>query len=135
MEQEDISKLRKDYVIVSTIILVAMTAAVGLQAKSLWTTLQIFPYYGTPLIVTMFLMYQVNYTWPLFTLYVSSLLYGTWFAYAYYLFLSDPPDALNGVIVLATGILSLPVMVPLWGLAIFLHLYKKNWNKTALPKD
>jgi hypothetical protein len=57
------------------------------------------------------------------TLIIGSILYGACFS-----FIDGGSGAQSGIVLLYMGIYSLPVMVPIWSIAVFLSCKPKSWR-------
>lgn len=77
------------------------------------------PFTFFPMIVGLLLGAAAASRRSLWTLFVSNLLYFGWFFWVYLSAFYFHPDAQAGLAFLFVGLFSLPVMIPLWGLAWF----------------
>ncbi len=75
----------------------------------------------SPMIVSLLLGAAAASKRSLLTLLISNALYFAWFLYAYIPVFYVDPDPLAGIVFIVVGFISLPVMIPLWILALCLR--------------
>jgi hypothetical protein len=63
----------------------------------------------------------------------TSLLYGVWFAYIVYETFYVHPDPQSGIILVFVGICALPVLLPLWLIAVVVDIVMRCRKKQAAP--
>ena len=83
----------------------------------------LFGFYATPFIVVLWLEKKVKYDIPLFILLVSTFLYASWLAYVFVNSMIINLDPQSGIALFLAGIMSLPIMIPIWMLAMVLDAY------------
>ena len=76
-----------------------------------------------PLVLSLFLALITLKRSSQITLIIGSILYGACFSFIYGSF-----GAQSGIALLYMGIYSLPVMVPIWSIAVFLSRRPKSWR-------
>ena len=116
--------LQKISIGLSGLVLLGMLCATGFSA------LCIFPFYGFPPIVAIFLARRLTKPIPLAIIAMTSLGYGVWFAYLYYNALYVHPDPQSGLFLLFVGIYAFPVLALLWTIAFIIEKYTAEGNES-----
>ena len=128
-----VPKLRNVTIWPSCVVLLGITGFLAYTASSDGIARMVF---GTPLfllfcgfppIVSIVLSTKLKNPFSHILLVITSFLYGVWFAYLMYDAFYLNRDALSGVVLFCVGIFALPVLLPLWILAIIVEvLFKKS---------
>lgn len=88
-------------------------------------------FYAGPILVTLLLSWKFQTNLAQAVLLASLPTYFAWIGYDLYNAFFANLDPQSGIVLIAVGIMSLPVMIPLWILAIILEV---NW-KPKRPSD
>jgi hypothetical protein len=88
-----------------------------------------------PLFISILMSWIIKSNISQTVLLISSLTYTSWFIYIVFDAFYVHPDALSGLVFLGVGILSLPVMVPLWGISAYFNGWTQKIRTTNIDSD
>jgi len=129
-------KLRNVTIGLSKIILVGMICFLGYITSyggfvnMVFGTIFALCFCGFPPIVSMVLSVKAKSPFSHIILATASLLYGIWFAYAMFDAFYVHVDPQSAIVIVFVGIYALPVLLPLWILAVVSNSYYVKFSNT-----
>ena len=85
----------------------------------------VFMFSGCPLIGSLIIAVSLKYRMPILMLFVSTIVYGFLYILIAFIIFSVRVGDVCGML-LNVGILSLPIMIPVWIIALVIDYHKKN---------
>jgi len=85
----------------------------------------VFMFSGCPLIGSLIITVSLKYRMPILMLFVSTIVYGFLYILIAFIIFSVRVGDVCGML-LNVGILSLPIMIPVWIIALVIDYHKKN---------
>ena len=120
------SRLRHPLWIISAVVFILAVLLLLVESSGGAGVLLLLPLIFGPMIVSLLLGAAAASRRSLVTLLISNILYFGWFFWVYISAFYLHPDAQAGITLLFVGIYSLPVMIPLWIIAMCLRRSKNT---------
>ena len=118
-------RIRHPFWIISAVMfLLAFSLLLSQSSGVMGVLLLLLPLTFGPMIVSLILGAFVGSQRSLLTLLISNVLYSFWVLWAYLIAFYFYPDPQAGIIFVFVGIYSLPVMMPMWVVAIYFRYHK-----------